>query len=90
MSYYLPFQNKEYLLQKYIMSHHHSCRKDIHHNWIYSFQAYRRNTLRHQEHTRQFLLLFSYMENNPLWHNHSINEKQYEQALSELESGCVM
>lgn len=32
----------------------------------------------------------SYMENNPLWHNHSINEKQYEQALNELESGCVM
>lgn len=32
----------------------------------------------------------SYMENNPLWHNHSVNEKQYEQALSELESGHVI
>lgn len=27
----------------------------------------------------------SYMENNPLWHNHAISDKQYEQALVELE-----
>lgn len=27
----------------------------------------------------------SFMENNPLWHNHSINEKQYRQAIEEIE-----
>lgn len=26
----------------------------------------------------------SYMENNPLWHNHALTKEQYEQALSEL------
>lgn len=27
----------------------------------------------------------SFMENNPLWHNHSLTKEQYEQALRELE-----
>lgn len=28
----------------------------------------------------------SYMENNPLWHNHNITEQQYNQAMEELEN----
>lgn len=29
----------------------------------------------------------SFMENNPMWHNHSLNEKQYRQAIEEIEKG---
>lgn len=31
----------------------------------------------------------SFMENNPLWHNHSLNESQYKQAITELEGDAI-
>ena len=31
----------------------------------------------------------SFMENNPLWHNHSLSKEQYEQALEELGGEIV-